>query len=589
MAEQAVEDDLGIFDLEADEVQEEESFFENVHDLAQEEEQGTVDEASFLETIGDILTQGGLGYLKAYTWPLDILKLGVLSSGLEGLDELESAAEKSNIPFDREEYLSSLFKQSQYIPTQELAEQGVEELTGLSLQPKSEIGKFTKQAVNLFKLSPGSVVSKATKGAAGAGATQALKATGVPETAAEVIGDFGTLVPGKLIEKTAKTIPQAAKAAEQTAQKHTLPFLEYMVREREPIVTGRLFKQTERNLSQQFNTTADEALKKIVRNEIPISRLRERGVNLDAFGEHAYKTTERLAQGRTQVIPTKDIVKNIDAEIARIEGLAPSPSDAQKASIKVLEQERDALKVAKPTSQQMINQHKNYNADVKGIYRKPEFNGKEEEVRKTYEFLKDQLVKSVEAHGQKDVANAFRASNKIWHEKSKLDQTQKILSKAFPGDQYNPKKLDKLLNSRDGKFLRRNLSKSAIQDIEEIAKYGKEAQEKMARFIDLRSPAVLNEVRLWGQLAPLIFSPSKLKGTVLSLGPALSKRVQGEFLTRPAVRDTYKLTLKHASEGAYDLLRKDFGKLETQITKEFGSIDNFIDKSMEDLEIFGEE
>jgi hypothetical protein len=571
-------------DLEQVEKQKDDEFDNAGFDLEKEASKAK-EEPSWAETIGDIFTQTGRGALKLFTWPADVLKLGMIGEGLSDIDELEETFHKAGKPFDREKYVRDVFEASRFIPTQELAEKGFEEATGISLEPKTKLGRGAKQLSEVAVFTPGGLAKKATAGAIAAGTTAALRGAGVGEGKAEVIGDIASLSPA-IIEKAPRLLSKAGQGLEKTAQKHALPFLEFMVKEREPALKGRLFKSTENRLKDAFNISGKEALNQVVRNELPVKRLQERGVNLDALGEHAYNVTRQMAQAKPKSIKTDDIVKNIDKEISRIESLAPSPSDSQKAAIKLLEDERDILKVANPSSEQLINQHMNYNADMKSIYKKPEFSGKEEQVRKTYEFLKDELVGAMEKQGNKDVANSFKAANKIYHEKSKLNQTESLLSKAFKGDTYSPKELDKLLKSKKGNFLRRNMSAQGIKDLEEIAKYGQEAQEKMAKFLDLRSPAIANEVKSWGQMAPFVLMPHNLKGAMLAIAPALGKRIQGVLLTRPATREVYKLTLKHAADGSYNLLKKDFAKINKLINQEFGSMENFMDDMMEELEIF---
>jgi hypothetical protein len=581
MADSAL-DDIGI-DLAADEAAEDEAFESRALDFRDDEEK-----PGFWDTVGDVFVQGGRGALKAFTWPADVLKIGMIGEGLSDLDEIEEAFRKEGKPFDREAYVKGVFETAQYIPTQELAEQGFEKVTGLSLQPKTELGKRAGQFATLATLSPGSLARKATTGTIGAGTTAALKGVGVGETKAELIGDVASLSSGA-VGKGARQLSQGAQKLERTAKKHALPFLEFMAREREPLIKGRLFKATEKNLKESFNLSPKEALNRIVKDELPMARLRNRGVDLDALGEHAYEVTRKLAQKNPKQLSTIPMVKNIDAEIERIQSLAPSPSDAQRAAIQILENQRDILKVSKPTAEQLIDQHMNYNADMKQIYRKPEFSGREEQVRKAYEFLKNESIELMKTQDHKDTAHAFEAANKIYHEVKKLEQTESLLAKIFDGETYNHKKLDKLLHSKQGNFLKRNMSKQAIEDLGDIAKYGKEAQEKIASFIDLRSPAVLNEVKSWGQLAPFLFLPHSLKGGLLGVASLVAKNIQGKLLTRDATREIYKLTLKHAAESSFNLLKKDFDRLEREVRKEWGSVDNFVDDMLDELRFFEED
>jgi len=584
MVEKTMEDDDFGIDLASYEKEKDENLEDSFIDMESYAQEKNEKKPGFWETAGDVFTQAGRGALKAFTWPADVLKLGMIGEGLSDLDDIEEAFRKTGKPFNREDYVRSVFEAAHFIPTQDLAEKGFEELTGISLEPRTGLGKGTKQFAEIASLTPGGIAKKLASGAIGAGTTHALEKGGLGKTKAEIIGDVVSLSPAAF-EKTAKVVPKSARDLEKTAQKYALPFKEFMVKEREPLLKGRLFKNAESNLKEELKLSTKEALNRIVENQIPIRRLRDKGINLDALGEHAYAETRRMAQAKPNLIKTDTIVENIDREIARIKALAPSPSDAQKSTIKLLEEERDILKVSNPSSEQLINQHMNYNSDMKSIYKKPEFSGKEEQIRKTYEFLKDELVDAMAKHGNADVSNAFKAANKIYHEKSKLVQSESILEKAFQ-DGYSSKKLDRILHSKQGNYLRRNLGEKAVEEIIEIAKYGKEAQEKMTKFLDLRGSSVANEVRSLGQIAPFIYFPHNIKGAALSLVKPLAKHIQGKLLTRDATRQIYKLTLKHTAEGAFNLLKKDFVQLERQIGKEWGSVDDFMDDMMGELEIY---
>lgn len=566
--------------------QEEDAAFDTMGLDVEEDYAKSKEGLSWKEKTEDLITQGLRGGLKRFTWPADVLRLAVIGEGLTDIDDLERAFQKEGKPFDRDKYIQGVFEAAQFIPTQESLEKAYEQRTGESLEPKTPAGKRIKQVSEIAFFTRGDFSKKAAGAGLGGGATQILEDVGVPEGIAEFTGDVVGLSPSAF-EKVPRQLSKEAASYEQTAQKHALPFLELMAQENAPVVRGKLFEATERTLKDQFNLSSENAIKEIVKNELPLKRLQERGVNLDALGQHAYDQTRKLAQMKPQPLKTGQIVKNIDAEIARIKSLAPSPSDAQKAAIKLLEDERDVLKVANPTPEQLINQHMNYNADMKNIYKKPEFSGKEEQIRKTYEFLKNQLVDTMEKQGSAPTANAFKAANKIYHEKSKLDQTESLIRKAFDKG-YNPKKLDKLLNSKQGNFLKRNMSSSAIKDLKEIADYGKMADEKMARFLELSSPSVRNEVKVWGELAPLLLAPITHGSSLIGLIPAIRSRILGKLLIRPATREAYKLTLKHTSEGSFNMLKKDFLKLENLINQEYGDLDNFFDSQLPELEFYNE-
>lgn len=585
--DKVVEDNFGqdFPDVGEEAAIEDQEFGQDFTDLETEEKELEAGKPTWAQTIGDVFVQSGRGVLKAFTWPADVLKAGMIGSALSGIDELEDEFERAGRPFNREELTKSVYNTAEFFPTQELAEKGIEKATGFSFEPKTELGRKAGQTAQIATLNPGSLAKKALAGATAAGTTYGLEQAGVP--GAEIIGDVvGSST--SALRKVPKVISDKAKDSLKTAQKHALPFLEYMNQENAPWIRGKLFKKTEERLKQEFNVSNKQALDKILTNEIPIKALKDKGINLDVMAEEAYTKAISQASKDPKLIKTDQIVKNIDQEIAYIKSKAPNPSDAQKTAIQILENERDILQVATMNSEQLINQYQNYNSNVKGIYRKPQFSGVEEEVRQTYKFLNEQLVQSLEHQGQKETATYFKEANKIYHAKSQLNQSESILSKAFDGGNYSPQKLQSILNSKNKrKFLERNLGKGAVQEIQDIAEYGVKATENIGNFIKLDSPFVLNEITTWGNLAPLVFMPGNLAGPLMTVARPIAERVQGKLLTRPALRETYKMTLKHAAEGQYNLLKKDFFKLEEGIAKEWGDTQTFIDEAMQELEFDG--
>lgn len=554
-------------------------YFKKKADNAQEnsigfEKKGNkqADEPSWKQVTGEVLTQAGLGAAQAFTWPADVIKLGALFNSLGEMNALEAEAAEDGIPFDRPAYIKGVMESSRYVPTQKGAEEAFEHFSGISLEPKSEWGRRARQGAALFTLGTGTIAKKALSAATGVATTLLAKSLGASEGAGELIGDVVSVSP-QAIEKGVKALTKEGK----TAEKFELPFLEYMQRQKAPTFGAKITANNERILNEKMKQSSAEALHKIIKDEIPLSRYRDNGVDLNEFAKFAYDATKVKAASNPQKLNMNPFISKIDQEITHIQRSAPNPSDAQIASIMLLNRERDALAGSAPTSEQLINQHMNYNSNLKSLYKKPEFSGAENEIRTTYEFLKKGLVETMERQGQADVANMFKASNKIYHDSLKLTQSENIIAKAFPDEGWNPKALNKLLNSSKGKILERNLGPRAIEDFREIANYGEQAQKKMRSL--LTKGKGLNDAPSWGQLAPIVLFNSTL-GKGLGFAKTIFEYANGVLLTRPATRKIYKRTLKNAAQGAFGALKKDFFQLEQEIEKQWGSVDNFMDNAL---------
>lgn len=539
-------------------------------------------EVPLRQIAGEVFTQTGRGLLAAFSWPLDVLKAGLVGSALSDIDELEEAYAKQGKPFDREKVIREVHEGLGSFPTGGLLEQKITENTGFDLEPRTDEGRFIDQYANIAGLIKGKIPKKLGKGLIAPVTSYGLETAGASETKARIVGDMMAFLPEK--KAVAKDFTPEVNKIKNTADKYELPFLEFQAREKAPTVAATLSEAAEKTLKNNFAMSTEQAVSKIVADENILKRMQNNGVNLDVLSNRAYEVAETLAAQHPNVIMnTKPMVKNINDRIKSIKAAAPNPSDAEKASLALLRRERDILKVKFPTQEQTIKQYKNYNSNMKEMYKKPEFKGVEDDVRKTYEFLKDELVNTMETQGGKQTSEYFKAANSIYHQKSKLEQTENLLGKVFNGDGYAPRKLDKLLNSKQGSLLRRNMSKSAIEDIQQISKYGVKAEQKMAEFFNINDSAVQRFAGHLGSFAPYILIPNKLVGGLMSLSGPVTGFVQGKLLSRPATRTIYKNTLEHASLGQLDKLQSDFVKLENEVMKEYGNIDTFFDTVLEQI------
>lgn len=567
------------FDLENYKTKRDQDMESDVFDM-EAEKANAAQEPSWKQTVGEFFTQLGLGAAQAFTWPADVIKLGALTTSLGDMNTIEAEAAEQGIPFDKKAYVKGVMEASRFVPTQKDAEKAFEEISGISLEPETEIGKRTRQGAAIFALTPGGISRKATSAATGILSTEIAKGLGVGEGKAELIGDIASVSPN-LLQKGARTLSAEAAKEAKIAERFELPFLQYMTKEKAPLLGAKITANNERIIRENFKESTYQALNKIVKNEIPLSKLRDKGVNLNEFAKSAYDATLLKAQQHYELLNTTPLINSIDKRINQIRAKAPNPSEAQQTSINLLERERNALEGANPTSEQLINQHFNYNQNLKSIYKKPEFTGAEDEIRTTYEFLKKGLLDTIEKQGNKDVAHMFRASNHIYHESSKLAQSENMLAKAFPEEGWNAKSINKILNSRKGPILERNLGKKAVEEIREIANYGERAQEKMQKFITKSKG--LEEIPTWGQLAPLILFHGPLAKAVGFAKP-ITGWVNGWLLTRPATRKAYGNILRNAAKGSFSPMKKDFAKLEESINQEWGDVDTFMDSVMQEID-----
>jgi len=589
------DEDFGAIDLEVYRDEENQSVENDLTDSAIDmdtySDSQESKEASWWDWTKDVAIQGARGVAQAFTWPLDVLKIGVVGSALSDIDELEEAFRKAGKPFDRDEYTKFVLGQGEFVPTQSMFEGLIESATGVSLEPTTESGKFVNKAATIASLTKGGPLRKLAAGSAAGTTTQGLKSAGVNEFASEVLGDIVGGGAGALKKGPRKFTPEAEKLR-SVADKHDIPFYEFMTRPEGGVITPKISQAREAAISKELGLSSEQAAQRIIDKKIPISELRKEGVNLDKLQVEQYDKARQLAASKPQNIDPSEIISDIDREIKRLKSLAPSPSHGTQEAINILEKEKSIFEKSLPSqkdsnpinSEQLINQHIEYNKNVKGLYKKPELAGKEEDVRNTYAFLNESVRKTMEKQAGSDVAEAFKEANKTFSQNAILKKSESVISKAFEGGNYNPKKLSRILNSRQGSILRRDLGDKAVGEIREIAEYGQKAVDHTSRL--LKSPQYAKEALTWGSLAPFILgSTAKMTG-LLYIAKPMAERVKGYLLTRPATRQAYNSIIKKAAKGSFKNMASDFSKLEKAVSGEFGSSKDLIKKVINDLEVY---
>jgi hypothetical protein len=582
------EEDEGIDMAQYSQQQQEESNAEDEEgtiNMAEYADSPEAEEASWWDAAKEAGIQSIAGLSQAYTWPLDVLKVMMIGEGLTDIDDLEDAFARAGKEFDRDKYVKTVMEQGQFLPTQALLERTLDEQFGTNIEePKTKTGKFFNKLFFLGGLTRGKGWGKAIKaGVVGAGTTAALREAGAPEIVSELAGD----VTGGIatIEKQARKLSPEAKRIVDIADKHGLPLIETMLKD-EISPVARITPGRKAAFEKDLGMTTEEAIQKVIEDKIPLSKLRSQGKDLEVLETEAYDQAKALAKSKPNPINTKEIVSDIDREIARIKSLAPSPSDAQQAAIRILEKEKKVLGKSKANAEQLITQTQNYNSNVKSIYKKAEFSGVEDEVKNAYAFLNGSIRNTIEKEAGAEITNANKAANKIFAQNSSLARTEGMVNKAFQNGEYSAKKLHQVLNSKQGAVLRRDIGEQGVKELRDIAEFGQKAQKATSQFAN--SAKHKFQIGEWGPLAGFLLATAPKAGIAAVSVKPFTDYVRGYILTRPASRTVYRNIIKNASNGSFSNMAKDFSILESQIIEDFGSMEEFMKQGVRELQMYRE-
>lgn len=559
------------------------------------------------------------GYLKSFTYPADILQMAGIGEALdpEFIDNLRQIHEREGIPFDEKKYRQKVAEAAQAFPTQGNIEKAVEEKTGLPLQAKTGVQKALSLGGTAAGFQPGALTEKAIAGIAAPAISETAQLAGIPEPLAEILGlgGAGAAAKGRIAEAVLSPEQQALRSI---AEKHNLPTYagaEVETPQIQPVVSAK----RQEKLTEGLKSASEQAIDDVITKQLPINQAEKLGVNPEQVYERSYQRMEQTAKnidkqissGKKKPIDTQPVLNWIKKEISKIKKTAPSLSTPDKVRLKILNDEYSALsKKAKPlppesvqlvdisgkplvkqqqgrfpkeiNASQTIDQTRNYNENVRDLYKKPEFTGAQQEARETYAQLNDKLQDALRLSGETDLARQLWFGNQVFHEVSKVNQVQNILRQALEHG-YDASKMATILRSKSNrKFLERNLGKNATKDLVDIAHYGKQAEKFV--FNRLKNPQTVGEYL--SKLTPLkasllFFKHATGLGTAYELGKGTSQRIAGLLFTRPGTRKAYVNFLKGAMSAKKGVFSKASDELSKAIIDEYGSEDNMINTATE--------
>ncbi len=177
--------------------QEESSYWEKYEPKTAEEFEEPFKQEEKDNALNDLRTlyQFPAGVAQALTGVLSTLNFIGHNEARADVDEVEEAAKKEGVPFDRQKYLDTIDFSEQYFPTLSNAERGIENATGLPLQPKDKLQSLIRLGTGIGTLTPGKFGAKATAGTTAAGISGGLREAGVPDQLSDIIGGFGSQAP----------------------------------------------------------------------------------------------------------------------------------------------------------------------------------------------------------------------------------------------------------------------------------------------------------------------------------------------------------------------------------------------------------
>jgi hypothetical protein len=539
------------------------------------------------------------GLANVGTWPADVVKLLMLGSRAGQI--VEQSASQGEQP-DINKALQIAGEELKNFPTQGRAEQFLQEKTGVRFEPKSEAEKNVRTIGEYF--SPRGIIKKgAEKGVEAATKMLAKRATGaviggVTQKTAEEAGlnpFLSTILGGGtsgVAEIGRKEIGAMGKKALETAEKYGLNAPKFLGRESQ-MIKPMISKAQAETVKSRLGESSKVAVENIIEGRLTAAKLRKEGVDIEDFGESLLEETKKSAKNVAKPISLEPVVESIDRKILEIKKSAPHLSQEDLKTIEILgDIKKDFVEKPKPTILDIhgkpmvqkerakalsgdiyLNQYRKNNVNRNSFYKKSEMSGLEAAADRSYGFVNDELVKAAEKHENGDFATKLKASNLMHNEVSSLHKTDAILRPFY--EDMNPKTLDRIVHNRSSAgHLKRAIGVDGINDLKNIAKYGKSSIEKLEKDFTIHGENWIGLAKDLG-LSSILFMKAPTAAVIVG-GSGLVQTIKGYVLTNAKLRKDYLQLSKAMTGGVTRASRAAAEKLNKDFSDEYGPLENII-------------
>jgi hypothetical protein len=388
-----------------------------------------------------------LGYVHArYTWPLDLLKMAASGGAENLLKEMEEftptsqeAAERSNI-----------------IPTQSDVERFVEKKTEIPLEAKTKLQKLLRMGTEAATFKPGNLLTKGVAGVTAPGVAEGLKAAGVQEDLADVLGFTAS---GAAPELSVSKISKPSGLTSRQFEKITKPTSVSPERHKKisESVESDFKKITENLLSKHPNyqsITSDPLYKEKLSNNLnQVEQLAEnipqnfKRQNLYAFMKRRLNTARREMKGITPTESEETFNKEFENAIGRVKE-GPERFDTKA----------------------LVRQYRKNNLELADYFepgKSKAYNTGKRDSLLEYNRSIEELFDTVFPNSE--FSNYFKEQNRLWREMSDVESIEESLGKVFGEEKIKFNELNKLMDPGRANLRRpfqRMMGKEGFKDFE---------------------------------------------------------------------------------------------------------------------------
>lgn len=496
------------------------------------------------------------GFLKKFTYPLDLLEMGGKGYALDPdeIEHLRKIYEREGIPFDEEEYRNQVEQASQYFPTQGNIEREIEEQTGIPLEAKNELQKALRMGSTAASFQPGAITQKGAAAITAPAGKKILDELGVPETLSELAGygiggGAGIITPAASISKVTKPSGLTSRRFEKI-DKPT------------KISAGR-YKKINEKLETEFKHIADE----IFENSPAFEEIKADPVAYTEKLNQGFDQVEKLAseigESITQKKLTTKLAKRSVARRQGTKGIIPSESEATFRT-EFGNLIKKTAKNKKPFStQQLVDQFRKNNKELAEYFepgKSKAFNKGKRDALLEYNSAIEDVFEDLFPNSEFN--KLFQEQNQNWSRLKDYDFVQDQLAKIFENDKINFKDISKILDKRNANFRRpfeRTLGNEGFKQFEQLVKDLKSIENPYSLLKRAENAGFGDLAKTAGQF---ILHPSLGK---LKVAKGLANDAFKSLLDKPQLSLIWKKGIDSLKKGDYQYAQNMFEQLKKEI------------------------
>lgn len=470
--------------------------------------------------------------------------------------QLYEAHKKAGKEFDIEEYEKERQNALSTLPTVSNIARGVEEYTGLPLQPKTEGQELLRMGSSAGKFKSGGLAPKATAAVVAPSTTAGLEYLGVPKEIARPLGYLAGESTGRQVPEISLSKTKPSGLQESRYEKLTEPVK----------ISSKKLEKINQNLENEFRGIADRILEESPIHDIR-SALKEGPAYKEMISER-FGEVENLAEQIPNRIKSEVVKKRIVDNLEKQKKTGFLSSEKEKAYNKMMKDFIKEIPKVEISPLDLVKQYRKNHASNKELWEPGQSYAYNQAKRQAYMDMNSAISDVIESEFKgSEFSNLFKKNNKDFSMIKDAEAIDGFMDDMFEGKVQFKKGKDFFeKNGMDVPF-KRALGKEGFKDFKQLMNDLMTKEEAFKLMKNAESKGFFKDA---GQHAVTFFISPKLEAAKLSYDVYKgAKRAWFEMLLdKPQLSFKWDQGVKAMKKGDFKTAEKIYNEMEFLNQKE---------------------